>query len=100
MQFDAAAFLTIAGMAAVTYLTRIGGLVLLRRINPPRRVQLWIKHLPGALVVSILAPLIAAGGMPEAAAAAFTILVTFLTGNVMLGTALGVGAVWVMRMWR
>jgi uncharacterized membrane protein len=100
MQIDAALFLTIAGMAAVTYITRIGGLVLLRRTRPSRRVQLLLEHLTGALVVSILTPLIVAGGLPEVAAAASTIVVTALTGIVMVGTALGVAVVWLVRMWR
>lgn len=97
MQISVTALVTIAGMAAVTYLTRVGGLLLMRRVAPSPRVQLALKNLPGALVVSILVPSVVAGGAPEAVATALTILVTGLTGNIFLGTALGVGAVWVLR---
>lgn len=99
MQLDGAALLAIVGMAAVTYLTRIGGFVLLRRIRPSAQVRSWLKHLPSALMVSILAPLILAGGAAEVAATVITIVVTAATGNVLLGTASGVGVVMLIKRW-
>jgi uncharacterized membrane protein len=97
MGADPLALLTILGMAAVTYATRIGGLWLMGRVTPSPRVGAWLRHLPGAVLIAIVAPTLLAGGPAEALATAATVGVTARTGNFFLAIAVGVGAVWVLR---
>jgi uncharacterized membrane protein len=49
-------WLTISGMAVGTLLTRIGGFWLMRLVPEGGFVSRALSHLPGALVISILAP--------------------------------------------
>ncbi len=99
MQIDPIVYLTILGMAAVTFLTRVGGLMFMRRVTLSPRVQAWLQHLPGALLVSIVVPAVIARGSSGVAGIVVTILVAARTGNLLLATTLGVAAVWLMRSW-
>ena len=56
MRVDAQALLAIAGMALVTYTTRAGGFWLLGRFTPSPRLEAWLGYLPGAVLVSVAAP--------------------------------------------
>lgn len=60
-----AEFHTIAAilvMALVTYLTRVGGFWLMRLVPEVGFVRSWLHHLPGAVVIAILAPMALEGG--------------------------------------
>jgi len=91
------ALLTILGMALVTYATRAGGLILMSRVTLSPRIAAWLRHIPGAVLVSIVAPTIYAGGIPEAAAALATLLVARRTGSLPLAMLVGIGVVWMGR---
>lgn len=70
--------LAIAGMAVVTYLTRIGGVVVMGFVPITRRVESFLRHLACSVMVSIIA-VGAARGDPAAwialvAALAFMVL--------------------------
>jgi uncharacterized membrane protein len=95
MQIDA--FLTILGMAIATYATRAGGLWLMRFVTPSPRVQAWLRHLPGSVLVALIAPAIIAGGLIGAAGALATALVAARTKNLLLAMVMGVGLVWALR---
>ncbi len=97
MSIDLLAFATILGMGIVTYLTRVGGLMLMRRTTLSPRVQAWVRHLPGALLVSIVAPAVITHGLAEVVAIILTLFVAARTGNLLLATAAGVASVWLMR---
>ncbi len=99
MSIDLLPFVTILGMGTITYLTRVGGLMLMRRATLSPRVQAWVRHLPGALLVSIVAPAVIAHGFAEVAATILTIVVAARTGNLLIATAAGVAAVWLLRSW-
>lgn len=97
MGVDRTALLTIVGMALITYTTRAGGLWLMRRISPSPRVEAWLRQIPGALLVSIVAPAVLASGLAPVLAALGTVLVMLRTRNLLLAMVVGVGVVWVLR---
>ncbi len=89
--------LTILGMALVTYATRASGLWLMGRVRPSPRVEKWLRHIPGAVLISIVAPIVAAGDPAELLAVLATVVVGVRTGNVLLTMLIGVGVVWAVR---
>jgi len=91
------ALLTILGMALVTYATRAGGLWVMGRVPPSPRVERWLRQIPGAVLVSIVAPAVAFGGLVSLAAAAVAALVAALTRNILLAMIAGVALVWALR---
>lgn len=56
-----------------------------------------LEALPGGIIVTILAPRLAAGGPPEWAAGAVVVLVAHRTDSVLLALVVGVGAVLLFR---
>jgi uncharacterized membrane protein len=89
--------LTIVGMALVTYATRAGGLWLMGRVPPSPRIERWLRQIPGAVLVSIVAPAVAFGGLVSVMGALGAILVAALTRNLLLAMIAGVGVVWVLQ---
>ncbi len=89
--------LTLLGMALVTYATRAGGHWLMSRIPHSPAVERWLQHIPGAVLVAIIAPTLFSTGPAEILAAGGTVLVARVTKNVLLAMVVGVGMVWVLR---
>ncbi len=89
--------LTIMCMALVTYATRAGGLWLMGRVKPSPRVEKWLRHIPGAVLISIVAPIVAQSGLAELLAMLATVLVAIRTKNVLVTMLTGVGVVFAMR---
>lgn len=87
----------VAGMAAVTYATKAGGLWALGRVEVSSRVETALEALPGAVVVAVLAVELAAGGPREWAAVALVVAVAARTDSGALALAAGVGAVALLR---
>ncbi|MFZ5943506.1 MAG: AzlD domain-containing protein [Bacillota bacterium] len=48
--------LIIIGMAVVTYLTRIGSLIILQYTGIPHWVEEWLKHVPTAILTALIIP--------------------------------------------
>lgn len=48
--------LLIAGMALVTYATRAGSLVILKRAGVPPWLERWLKYLPIAMLTALIVP--------------------------------------------
>jgi branched-subunit amino acid transport protein len=48
--------LIIAGMAAVTFMTRFGAQLLLRRLGMPAWVDRWLKHVPTGILTALIIP--------------------------------------------
>lgn len=92
------ALLTILGMAAVTFAIRAGGLLLANRLPTTGFVANWMKHVPGAVLASLIAPAVLAGGPAEAIAAAATALIYILSRNLFAAMAGGVLAVYLARL--
>ncbi|WDP89161.1 MAG: AzlD domain-containing protein [Desulfobacter sp.] len=86
-------FITIVCAALVTYGLRIGGLLLSERLPSTGRFKIFMDALPGTLLLSLIAPGIAAAGMLGGIAALATAVCTHRTGNVFLSMVVGMGIV-------
>jgi uncharacterized membrane protein len=89
--------LTIVLMALVTYATRAGGLWLASRLALSERAEAWLDYIPSAILVSIVAPVVLAGGIAEALAALAVILVASRTGSLPIAMVTGVLAIVLLR---
>jgi len=87
----------ILAMTLVTVLTKVGGFWLLRRIEVNERLEAGLSVLPGAIVIAILGPELAAGGPAEWGAAGIVVLVMWRTENILLALCGGIGAVILFR---
>jgi uncharacterized membrane protein len=90
MTDDATALLTIIGMALVTYLTRIGGDLVLRHRTLGPRMSTALDAVPSAVLTAVIAPSVLAAGPAEAIAGLITVTLAFrlpLLATVMLGVA-------------
>jgi uncharacterized membrane protein len=92
------ALIAILGMAAVTYAIRAGGFLLASRLPSTGFVASWMRHLPGAVLASLVAPAVLAGGPAEAIAAAATALIYVVSRNLFAAMAGGVLTVYLARL--
>jgi uncharacterized membrane protein len=97
VSLDSLTLLTIVLMALATYATRAGGLWLASRLALSERAEAWLDYIPGAILVSIVAPVVLTGGLAEALAALAVILVASRTGNLPIAMVTGVLAVLLLR---
>lgn len=97
MGVDPLALLAIALMALATYATRAGGLWLTSRVEISDRLEAWLEHIPGAILVSIVAPVVLAGGIAEALAAFAVRFVAWRTGSLPIAMVTGVCAILLLR---
>ena len=84
-------------MALATYATRAGGLWLASRFDLSERAGAWLDQIPGAILVSLVAPVVLTGGIAEALAAIAVLIVALRTGSLPAAMLTGVGAVVVLR---
>jgi uncharacterized membrane protein len=84
-------------MALATYATRAGGLWLASRFDLSERAGAWLDQIPGAILVSLVAPTVLTGGIAEALAALAVLIVALRTGSLPAAMLTGVGAVVVLR---
>ena len=96
MTLDFAAFVTILGMAVITYATRIGGLFLAQRLTLSGRAQAAFDAIPPAVLVAVIAPTALATGWPETAAAAVTVIAA-LRLPLIVTIVIGVASVVLLR---
>ncbi len=94
---DLLTLLAILLMALATYATRAGGLWLASRFDLSERARAWLDQIPGAILVSLVAPTVLTGGLAEALAAVAVALVAVWTGSLSAAMVTGVGAVLVLR---
>lgn len=92
------AAMTIAGMAGVTYLTRVGGILVMNRMTIGPRLEAGLKALPGTMLISIVAPAIISAGIAEGIAGAITTVVAWRSRSIVMAMAVGVASVWCLRM--
>lgn len=90
--------ITIAGMALVTYLTRIGGLYLMNFVTPTPRVEAWLRHIPGTILIAIIAPAVFSTSLAQTLAALATLLAALYSKNILVAMIVGIVAVWLLRM--
>ena len=84
-------------MALATYATRAGGLWLASRFDLSERAGAWLDQIPGAILVSLVAPVVLTGGFAEALAAVAVVIVALRTGSLPVAMVAGVVAVVVLR---
>jgi uncharacterized membrane protein len=60
-------------------------------------MEAWLGYIPGAILVSLVAPTVLTGGLAETLAAVAVILVALRTGSLPVAMVAGVGAVLVLR---
>jgi len=97
MHVDTPTLSAIVGMALVTYLTRASGLWLMGRVTLTPRLEAGLSAVPGAVLISILAPSALAAGPAEIGASLVTILLMLRTRNLLVAIIAGVAVVWVLR---
>lgn len=91
--------LTIAGMALVTYLTRVSGFILLSRITRiPPRIEAWMKYLPGSILLALTAPTVVTLGTSGIIAGCITALVALRTKQLLWAMLAGIVAIWLLRL--
>ena len=89
--------LTIALMALATYATRAGGLWVASRLDLSERAGAWLDQIPGAILVSLVAPTVLTDGPAEALAAIAVVIVALRTGSLPAAMVTGVVTVVVLR---
>ena len=92
------ALITILAMAAVTFAIRASGLLLANRLPRTGFVAAWLKHIPGAVLAALIAPVILRGGPAEAIAAVATALIYVASRNLFAAMVGGVLAVYLARL--
>ncbi len=92
------ALVAILGMALGAYAARAGGLWLMGRVTLSGRLEAGLSLLPGAILVSLVAPSVVNGAVPEKLAALATVLVAARTRSVLLALIVGVAVVWAARL--
>jgi uncharacterized membrane protein len=89
--------LAIVLMALATYATRAGGLWLASRLDLSERAGVWLDQIPGAILVSLVAPTVLTGGLAEVLAATAVVIVALRTGSLPAAMVTGVVTVVVLR---
>lgn len=97
MDVSVSTLFAICLMALATYATRAGGLWLASRFDLSERAGAWLDQIPGAILVSLVAPVVLTGGLAEALAAVAVVFVAVKTGSLPAAMVTGVGAVVVLR---
>ena len=89
--------ITIAAAAVVTYGLRIGGLLLSDKLPRNGQFKAFMDALPGTILLSLVAPGIAAAGFWGMIAAFCTGLCAYKTGNVFVSMLIGIGIIVIQR---
>ena len=97
MDVDTGTLMAILLMALATYSTRAGGLWLASRFDLSERAGAWLDQIPGAILVSLVAPTVLMGGPAEALAALAVVIVAVRTGSLPAAVVTGIGTVLVLR---
>ena len=97
MGFDPGTLLTISLMALATYSTRAGGLWLANQFDLSERAGAWLDQIPGAILVSLVAPAVLTGGLVEVVAAIAVVIISLRTGSLPAAMVTGVVTVLALR---
>lgn len=84
-------FLAILAMGLVTYATRAGGFWLARRLHPGPMLRAWLEHLPGAVFVALVVPMVLTSGPSGWIAVAATFATMRASGQFVLAIVVGLG---------
>ncbi len=89
--------LAIAGMALVTFLCRITGVVVMSRVRITPRIERGLRALPGSIIMATILPVGIDNGWPAVVALAATVVTMALTRIDLLSLAAGLGTLAVIR---
>ena len=93
---DASTLLTIVLMAGVTYLTRIGGYIVLRNRTLSARATAVMEAAPGCVLISVIAPAFVSRNPADLLALAIT-LVTATRFSMLPTVLIGVASAGLLR---
>ena len=91
MNHESMILITIAVMAIIVYLTRIGGYLLGLSLRNIPGVKPILETLPGCALMAVIAPAVRQGNAAELLAMIFVVVLMWMTDNVALATSVGVG---------
>lgn len=97
MDVDSLTLLAIVLMALVTYATRAGGLWLASRLELSERAEAFLDHIPGAILISLVAPVVVTGGPAAWVSAAIVAVFAWRTGSLLGAMVVGVGCILALR---
>jgi uncharacterized membrane protein len=92
------ALIAILGMALVTFAVKAGGLLLANRLPRDGFAAAWLRHIPGAVLASLVAPALVTGSAAEVIAAVATGLVYIASRNLLAAMAVGVATIYLARL--
>jgi uncharacterized membrane protein len=95
MQLDPV--IAVLGMAVATYGTRAGGIWLMLHLPPAPPMERWLRQIPGAVLISIIAPAALATGPRGLLAVLATVLAATRTRNLLLPMLAGVTSFWLLQ---
>lgn len=87
----------ILALAAGTFATRLGGVLIGRRLPDTGAWARGLRALPGCLIVALVSVSLLSGGVREWAAAGVAAAVAMATRNLPLTMAGGIAAIWALR---
>jgi uncharacterized membrane protein len=94
---ETTAFLVIAAMAAITVLTRVGGLWLMASVTLTPRVERALDALVGSVLIALIAPAVVEGDAGAKLAVVVAVAITWLTGRALLALFAGAAAAAALR---
>jgi uncharacterized membrane protein len=95
MTWDAA--LALAALAVTAFALRASGILLGRLIPSTGKAGQFLREMPGAVMVSLVAPVLIHGGPAEWLAAGATAATAKLTGSLIGSMAVALVSVWLLR---
>jgi uncharacterized membrane protein len=93
----AGVWLIILAMAVVTYAMRAGGFLLMGYVPMTGRVRAFLQALPGAVVVALVVPVAARGGLAATAAVLAALAMMAWWRNDLIAVLSGVAAAALVR---
>jgi uncharacterized membrane protein len=96
MTLDLATLAAIAGMAIVTYLNRVSGLVLVRFVHVKGRAKAALDALPAAILMAVIAPMVLVTGAGRDGRSVITVIAA-LRLPLLAAVAIGVVSVVALR---
>jgi uncharacterized membrane protein len=89
--------LVLLALALVAFGLRAGGVVLGGLMPTTGKGGQFLRELPGTIMVSMIAPMVAFGGPAEWLATVLCAVVAWFTRNLLATMAAGLVAVWLLR---
>jgi uncharacterized membrane protein len=89
--------IALAALALAAFGLRASGILLGGFIPSTGKTGQFLREMPGTVMISLVAPIVASGGPAEWLATAATAVAAKVTGNLMWSIAAGLGTVWALR---